>query len=359
MKHRWLRRILILLAAFALCAGMVFYTRERPQPKAECLTLWYTESDFSPAVMDGLLAQCLKETGLQLTATAFPDEVSLGEAFEDSAPDLLFCSHIRAAQLDSRESLASISKALPVPDSLSEVRPSVGSSFFPIGYSLPVLLVNTALTAGNFDSPEAMLNASANGPVLVCGQRAELLHTLASANGIRLSGIPDQDRADPKTAAPYNQMALAVFHGTLVFRENAVEYVRQGLVPAAVTVSTALANLTGENLEVQLFPLPKGAERQYPAELFGFALLEGANTKAAADFFQWLWNGRGAETALKAGLAPALSANAANRSSSSFEKLLISAAEGGALSLPDMDDPFFRNRHSCDQWLCEALDLLT
>lgn len=358
MKYGWLRRGLILLAALGLCFGMVWYSRERPQPKAEGLTLWYAESDFSPAVMDSLLAKCLKETGLQIEPTAFPDEVSLGEAFAAATPDLLFCSHIRAAQLDGRGSLSMLPEALPVPDSLSEAPPTVGSSFFPIGSRLPLLLINTSLTTDSFESLESMLNKASDSPFLVCDRRSDFLYAQAAAAGIQLSGILEQDMKDTRIASLYNQMALAVFRGHLVFRDNPVDYVRQGLIPAAVAPSSALAGIPGGEMEVRYLPLPEGADTRYPAELMGFALIDGADIDTAKDFFQWLWSLQSAETALKAGLVPTVKTNSSKYSENSLEALLCSLQEGGLLFLLDVDEPFVRNRESMEQWLCEALDLL-
>ena len=358
MTHGWIRRILILLAALGLCVGMLFYSREKPQLKAEHLTLWYAETDCSPTAMESLLARCLTETGLQIDVTVFPNEVALGEAFENTMPDLLFCSHIRASQLDGGGNLSALPSSLPIPEFLSDVRPAAGTSFFPIGSRLPVLLVNTSLTTDTFANLESMLDASANSPLFVCDRWSELLYTQAASEGIQLSGIPQQDLENAKIAALYNQIALGVFRGSFVRREKPMEYVRQGLVPAALVQSSSLADIADENLAVRLLPLPEGAEAQYPAELMGFALLDGAETGTAEGFFRWLFTGRGADAALKAGLAPTMQASG-GRTYNGFETLLLSLGEGGALFYPDADDPFVRNRESCESWLCETLDLLT
>lgn len=357
MKHRWLRRTLILLAALGLCFGMVWYSREKPQTKTESLTLWYTKADCSPTAMEGLLARYLKETGRQIKATAYEDEVSLGEALEKAMPDLLFCSHIRAAQLDGRGDLSALSSALPIPDAFLEMRPAVGSVFFPVGSRLPVLLANTALTEDRFDNLEAMLDAAGEDRFLVCDRRSELLYTLAAAKGIQLTGIGETDMQDQQIAALYNQLALAVFRGSLVFRENPAEYVRQGMMPAAVVPSTVLAEQMGENLEVRRLPLPKDAQMRYPAELMGFVFFNGADMGRAESFFRWLWNGKREEAALKAGLVPTMSADSAGSENGS-DHFLCSLGESGTLFWPDADEPFIRNRNACEDWLARTLDLL-
>ena len=88
MNKRWLWRILILAAAAALCAGMVFVSRGEAPKSAGSLTLWYMQEDCAPMVMQALLESCRRDTGLRVEATAFSDEKSLGEAFENGKPDL-------------------------------------------------------------------------------------------------------------------------------------------------------------------------------------------------------------------------------------------------------------------------------
>ena len=245
MKHGWLRRTLILLIAAGLCAGMVFYSRNEPEaPEVGSLTLWYMEGDCPSQVMESLLTRCRKETGIQVKATAFADEAFLAAAFEGTTgmalelPDMLFCSHMRAALFEQHGSLAEIASPLPISDSLANVRPAVGRAFFPIGSRLPVMLVNTSLTDGSFDSFEALLTAAGDAPFLGCDCWAELLYAEAAAKGIRLTGEAGQDFADAQVAALYNKLAMSVFRGGLVCAEHPVEYVRQGLLPCAVTTST-------------------------------------------------------------------------------------------------------------------------
>lgn len=155
MKYGWLRRALILLVALNLCAAMVLYSRERPEPELRDLTVWYVESDFPSAAVHGLTERC-REAGIRLKTVAYKDEAYLSAAFEGltggtgARPDLLYCGHTRAAQLEERDGLAAIAEPLPVPDSLAQMRPAIGKRFFPIGFRLPVLLVNKELTDADF-----------------------------------------------------------------------------------------------------------------------------------------------------------------------------------------------------------------
>ncbi len=360
MKHGWLR-LLMLLAAVGLCAGMFLYTRETPLPKTETLTLWYAEGDCYSAAMESLITRCRKETGIQLRATAFADEEKLGAAFDGltgrafEAPDLLFCSHVRAARFEQNGGLAEIAAPLPVPETLSETIPASGRAFFPIGSRLPVLLVNTTLTDGSFESIEELIAAAGETPFLGCDCTASLLYTEAAAKGIRLTGDAPSDMKDGQVSALYNELAMAVFRGGLVLRERAADYVRQGQLACAVTMSTTLAGLVSKGLDVRLLPLPAGTDARYPVELMGFALLDGADTEVSERFFQWLWTGSGAETALAAGMPPFQQTDAKG---GELAKRLDAATRNAAIYPLDADGPFVQNRAALEQWLRGALDLL-
>ena len=364
MKHGWLRRALILLIALGLCAGMFLYSREMPMEKSEPLRLWYVQGDCDGAAMESMIARCRKDTGLKIEVTSFTDESFLGTAFEGlegrtfDSPDLLFCSHIRAARLDENGNLTEIAQPLPISESLAGLRPAVGRSFFPMGSRLPVLLVNTALTDGSFDSLEALFSEAGESPFVGCDCWADFLYMLCAAEGIKLTGDSEQDLADAHVAAVYNLLAQAVFRGGLTVQEPAVEYVRQGLLPCAVTMSTTLAGMTDKTLDVQLIPLQEGAQTHYAAELMGFALLEGADTAAAEIFFQWLWSGQGAVAAMDAGIAPIIRASDSG-AGSTIGRHLSALTENVPLFLPDGDEPFDENRDGLERWLREALGLLT
>ncbi|MBR1565539.1 MAG: hypothetical protein IJ649_02135 [Oscillospiraceae bacterium] len=365
MKHGWLRRTLILLIAAGLCAGMVLRARkEPPVPEGGSLTLWYVESDCPSQVMESLLTRCRKETGIQVNAIVFADEAFLAGAFDGTTgmapalPDMLFCSHMRAALFEQRGILAETASPLPISDSLANVRPAVGRTFFPIGSRLPVMLVNTSLTDGNFDSFEALLTAAGDDPFLGCDCWAELPYAEAAAKGIRLTGEAGQDFADAQAAALFNKLAMSVFRGGLVCAEHPAEYVRQGLLPCAVTMSTELSGLSDKALDVCPLPLPEGAEICYPAELMGFALLDGADTGSAEVFLRWLWNGACTDAAIEACMAPIIRTD--NRSAGTgLGARLNTLTEDLPLFLPEGDEPFTQNRAAFEDWLREALDLLT
>ena len=356
MSRRWLWRILILAAAAALCVGMVVFSREEEPRSVGSLTLWYMQEDCAPTVMQALLDRCRRDTGLRVEATAFPDEKSLGEAFENGKPDLLFCNHFRAASLAERGNLSPLPEPRAFSESLKTAGEEIGSSFFPIGGRLPVLLTNTALSSENFESLEALLVAAGAEPSVVADDPSDLLFAAALSEGHWIKGEPEEDKADYVFVSLYNMLAESAFLGTLRPMEAAAEYVRQGLVPCAVTRSTALAGISDQNLRVSLLPLPEGGTQLYPAELMGFALMEGIYMPTAEGFVEWLYSGtQDGASALSAGLVPI---HAGAPGENEIEKSLAAFAQSGLVCFLAPDTAFYANRTAWEPHLRTALDLL-
>ena len=357
MNKRWLWRILILAAAAALCAGMVFVSRGEAPKSAGSLTLWYMQEDCAPTVMQALLESCRRDTGLRVEATAFSDEKSLGEAFENGKPDLLFCNHFRAASLAERGNLSPLPEPRAFSDSLKTAGEEIGSSFFPIGGRLPVLLTNTALSGESFESLEALLGAAGTKPFVLSDDLSDLLFTAALSEGHWIKGEPEEDKADYVFVSLYNMLAESAFLGGLRPMEEAAAYVRQGEVPCAITRSTALAGIGDQDLRVSLLPLPEGGTKLYPAELMGFALLEGIYMPTAEDFVEWLYGGiQDSSAALSAGLVPI---HAGAPGENEIEKSLADFAQSGLVCFLAPDTAFYANRANWEPRLSTALDLLT
>ena len=355
MKKRGLRRVLILVAAALLCLGMVLFSRGRETAETGRLTLWYAETDFSPEVMTALLARCRTDTGLRIEATAFPDEPALGKAFEESRPDLLFCNHFRAAGLFERGSLSSLPGERDFSETLASAGTEIGSAFFPLGGRLPLLLVNTALTDRSLECLEDLLSAG-EGPFLASNDWADLLFTAGLSKGFWMQGVTEADTGNEVYRSLFNTLAEAAFRGRLLPSKAAAEYVRQGLIPCAVVPSTELAGLNGDTLKLRLLPLPAGGERLHPAELMGFAVMEGCYLPAAERFVDWLYSGvQDSAVALSAGLVP-VHAGAPTRSEA--EKSLADFAMGGTVCFLAPDTAYYANRAAFEQRIATALDLL-
>ena len=347
------RRVLILLFALLLCLVMARVSFTGQRESTGSFSLWYSEADCPGAVIDSLLALCRSETGLRIAARGFADEQALGAAFENARPDLLWCSQLRAGTLSENGHLCPLEESLPIPDAFAAE--TADGTFFPLGIRLPLLLVNTALTGADFDHLEALLEAGDGKAFLASGDWAELLHTAAFSRGYVLRGDLDADLQNSAARDLFNALAGAAFRGALVSSENAAEYVRQGLVPCAVVRSDALAGLTGKNLAIRLLPLPGGGEVGYPAELMGFALLEGGDRENAAVFLRWLYDTTsGSRAALSAGLVP-LTADAAGQSA--MEKA-IAGLGAAPFRFGTADSAYYANRAQLESRLRAALDLL-
>jgi len=355
VKKSWIRRVLILAAAALLCLGMALYSRSRDGAATGRLTLWYTQADFSPDVMAELLAHCRADTGLGIEATAFPDEAALGAAFKESRPDLLLCSHFRAAGLSAGGSLSALEGERDFSEALSSAGPEIGSAFFPLGGRLPLLVVNTALTDLRPESLEELLGGG-EGLFLASDDWADLLFTAALSRGCWLQGRTEADARDDVYRILFNTLAAAAFRGQLLSSKAAAEYVRQGQIPCAVVPSTELAGLNTDTLELHLLPLPEGGERLHPAELMGFAVLQGCYLPAAGRFVDWLYSGgQDGAIALAAGLVPVHTGVTAR---SAAEQSLADFAMGGTVCFLAPDTVYYDNRAAFEERISTALDLL-
>ena len=356
MDQKRLRRILILLAAAAICLVMARFSYGGQTDRKTGLTLWYDAGECSPSVMESLVQLCQRETGLRLALRSFEDEGAMGLAFEEEKPDLVFCSASRASGFEARESLGEAGDALPLSEGLRALWPEIGVSFFPLGGRLPLLLVNTALVTETHDSLESLLAAADGTPFLVSDDWAELLYTAMCAKGGTMTGDPATDLKDRNFRGLYNTLSEAAFRGGLVSASHAADYVRQGLIPCAVVRSTAIAGLTDKELYVRPLPLPSGAEPGYAAELMGFALPEGADTEHAAVFLSWLYGGRTTgEAALAAGLIPLWETPEAK---TGLETTLIGLSKSGLVRWSVTDTAFFQNRERLEAWLQDTLEML-
>jgi len=357
MKKRWLWRILILAVAAALCVGMVYFSRGEAPKSGGSLTLWYVEDDCAPAVMRSLLERCRKETGILVEETAFADEKALGEAFDNGKPDLLFCNHFRAASLAQRGKLSPLSAPRAFSESLKTAGEEIGSSFFPIGGRLPVLLTNTTLNSESYETLEALLTAAGTQPFVLADDLSDLLFAAALSEGHWIKGEPEADKADYVFVSLYNMLAESAFLGGLRPMEAAADYVRQGMIPCAITRSTALAGADEPDLRVSLPPLPEGGTRLYPAELMGFALMEGIYMPSAESFVEWLYSGtEDSAAALSAGLVPI---HTGAPGENGIEKSLAAFAQSGLVCFLAPDTEFYLNRADWEPRLRTALDLLT
>lgn len=290
------------LAAAVFFLIFFLFPRNRSQQQ---LSLWYVSGDYSPAVME-LLAQTYNDQrekdDYPLVVRAFATEDELAAAFEQSQPDLLMCSYVRAASLGSREQLAALDgidySYLPT---IESVLPYAGHSFFPIGSSVPVLAYNKALLEDvgitpEFGSLEALCAAAelyyekSGSPFFTAQATAPLLAAWSASLGYELHGNLGRDSLSEAFCRIYNLLAQCAYNGSfLPLSENAPQMVEAGLLPCALISSIQAAQLS-DHCGFAPLPLPEDGSTVYVPELMGLAVT-GANTHAlpsARAFLSWM-----------------------------------------------------------------------
>ena len=313
MKKWRLAAAAALIAAFAICLFLAL--SPRGASFAQPLRLWYISGDCSDKALEALVSDYNRRAGKQTRAVAvqsFEDEAALGAAFETDMPDLLLCSHAKAAQLASRSVLAGLDTDAKIWTQEVSGLEGVGEYFFPLGARVTVLLTDTAKckAAGlpaSWDRLEALLDtaqsyAAAGGAPLLAADSYT-----AVFRGALLSLGTDFDPAEPDAksvdyAKIYNELAQCAYNGGLSAAAS-----MPGELPCTLAWSTALAGSLPVSLSASLAPLPEGGSDMRPAELLGIAVLrqESRNSGTVIAFINWLCGGeRLAALALNSGLVP-------------------------------------------------------
>ena len=323
-------------------------------------TLWYAEKDCPRPVMEALLADYRQETRCLVKAVAYPDEDTLGEAFEDGRPDLLLCSHVRAIDLDRRMPLCSLGELPPLPERVEKFLPATPGCYWPVGSRTPLLLYNAKKLPKPPESMEALLRfaGETRRPVLAAESWAELLQAGMLSQGKELHGAAETNRAEKAYTALYNALAAAVIAGGVRETGDPALCVRQGVLACAIVPSTALAGLGEDDSAVSALPLPEKGKTVYSAELLGFAFLgDEESAGEARDFLTWLAIGnRSASLALSAGLVPLTAPE--EEPEAPLQKLLCEISAGESLRFLDADSDFCQNRSALERRLRQGLDLL-
>ena len=346
MKRRGLLAGIAALAALAVCLILFWLAPVKTRAEGE-LVLWYAGTDCPAEGMDALAARCEKETGLHVEAVGFPDENALADAFAEGRPDLLWCSHVRAYDIDEGEGLVAL------PETVSRPAQSV-EGFFPLGARLPVLLRSETRLAEAPESLEALLGTEGEA-VLGAACWADVLYEGMYALGHAMSGLRTADSANPDYVRLYNLLGRAAYDGAAVNVPDAADRVRQGSLAAAVTDSVSLAQWEGDGLLVDPLPLPAGAPARYAGIWMGFA-----RTKAgpeAETFLRWLsGKGRSTELALSMGLVPFHPG--AGEGKTPLEAALLRIGRGGEVSALDPGCSYLKNREVCEEGLRLSFALL-
>ena len=346
MKRRGLLAGIAALAALAVCLILFYFAPVRTRAEGE-LVLWYAGTDCSAESMKALAARCEKETGLHVEAVGFPDEMALADAFAEGRPDLLWCSHVRACDIDRGEGLIALPETVVCPEGSAK-------GFYPLGARLPVLLRSETRLPETPASLEALL-ACGETDVLGAECWADVLYEGMYALGHAMSGLRTADSTNPDYVRLYNLLGRAAFDGAAVDVPDAAARVQQGSLAAAAVDSVSLAKWEGEGLLVDPLPLPEGAAARYAGIWMGFARTKDG--PEAETFLRWLsGKGRSAELALSLGLVPFHPGTGEGRTP--LETALLQIARGGEVSALDPGCSYLQNREACEEGLRLSFELL-
>ena len=339
MKKWRLAAVSALIAALVICLLLVF--APGGASSANALRLWYISGDCSDKALEALVSDYNRQGGKQARAVAvqsFADEAALGAAFETDMPDLLLCSHAKAAQLNSRDVLARLETDAEVwTQDVSELE-GVGEYFFPLGARVTVLLTDTAKckAAGlstSWDSLEALLDtaqsyaASTDGAFISADSYTAVLRDALLALGEDFDPTAADAKSEDYTRI-YNALAQCAYNGGLSAAASAPGE------PCTLAWSTVLGGSLPSSLSASLAPLPKGGRDMRPAELLGIAVLrqEDQSSDDAFTFIDWLCGReRLAQLALDSGLVPVSELGSASGSP------LLALYDCGRLTFIDTD----------------------
>ena len=157
MKRRGLLAGIAALAALAVCLILFWLAPVKTRAEGE-LVLWYAGTDCPAEGMDALAARCEKETGLHVEAVGFPDENALADAFAEGRPDLLWCSHVRAYDIDEGEGLVALPETAGGISGCGLPQVWLQSSICPMKDSDIVLLVGGYVRQGAADGEPAVFS---------------------------------------------------------------------------------------------------------------------------------------------------------------------------------------------------------
>ena len=341
MKKWHLAAAAALIAALLICLFLALSPGGRSS--AQPLRLWYISGDCSETALEALVSDYNRRGGKQarpIELQSFEDEAALGAAFETDMPDLLLCSHAKAAQLDSRSVLARLETDADSWTQEVSGLEGVGEYFFPLGAKVTVLLTDTARceAAGlptSWDSLEALLDtaqsyaASTGSAFLAADSYTAVFRGALLSLGTAFDPAAPDVKSDDY-AKIYNSLAQCAYNGGLSAVVSA-----PGELPCTLAWSTALGGGLPSALSAALAPLPEGGCEQRPAELLGIAVLrhENEDSGAAAALLDWLCGReRLSKLALDSGLVPVSELGSASDSP------LLALYNCGRLSSDDIDE---------------------
>lgn len=364
MKHR---NIIAVLIAGAIVAAFFALMVSRPDERRGAVTIWYAETDAAAAQLAeaaGEYNSSLSRTALPVKLVAYADERALAAAFDEGAPDIVLCSHFRAFDMAARGRLTDISASLAsrapsYPKGTESRNASIGKSFFPIGISTQVLLVNKSLCT---DAPYADLEAlcarasayadECSAPFFAVSAPAELFFTALLRAGEEFVAQADAVQGENYIRI-YNLIAGAAYCGALADMSGAevAEAVATGALPCAIVSTASLSEGGIDGCAVYALPtLSAGVAGGSYGEAFGLAVTAGGSRSMndIAAFIAWLFSSnRDVRLALQASCVPAREGTLITRNA--LWSALLKLDYGGIFALLPQDSDFAHNKAAFDE----------
>ena len=282
MKKYWyIWLIAALTALFCILGIFVFKGKAQPDP---CIELWYSAAQIDGSAVEKLVASYdtqRREGSMAVQAVEFSTEEELAQAMELRRPALLLCSYSRAASLGSRGLLPTGSQmSRDYKEPIPSLMPFAGSSFFPLGGSVPLLACQ----------PEAAAPASAQELLELCQIYQEqnelpalssvspvcsLLDSWSAALGYEMKGELELDAMSTRFRQSYDLLAQAAKSGAFLppCADSAALF-SAGKLPYAFLPSS-LCTALPDAVQLCPLPLPEGSAPACTPDVLGIALMNG------------------------------------------------------------------------------------
>ncbi len=328
----------LLLSACGLGAPAERYT----------LSLWYVEEEPLAAPLSLLLKGYPEQSGLSVSLRPFSDTESLTKALDSGlVPDLLLGSHELAFSLYDKGLLAEVGDISPrYPGWLALRSDCIGHGFYPVGFSLPLLV------SRDVQDPRQLLTDTAaygrwKGQSFLCVENfAPLFYQALLDQGLEFTADPARDSLNQNYVNLYNAITEAAFtHG--LSSDCRLD------LPCRVEDSPSLIRRSWDSY--YLTPISEG---DLLAEGYGLIVTarEPRSLRNLPRFLGWLCEGkRLGRLALDAGLLPAVSDPLST--DTPLQALLLSL-RNRTLHLPDWNSGYAKNREAFETSFRASLELL-
>ena len=370
------RRILAVILALVIAAGVFVFFGTRKDNSRGLVTLWYEKGSPLAGEIEKLAesynSDMTRET-LPVETKCFENEEALAAAYETGTPDILLCTHLRAFSLHQREKLTDISgeKNFVFPgysQSVQSRNSSIGKSFFPLGLSVPVMVINNALISqrsfADFEevfSQAAAYTKRSGKPFLICDNISELGCVYMLRFGEEFDGKMEELSGKPRLLSLYNIFAEAAFDGCVSFPgKNGIKYFVNGAVPCMFTDSDKLQGIGLDAVTVCELPSPEGSvNSDTVGTAYGLAVTNGGcrSKGDTAAFISWVFSEkRSAHAALACMLSPLTEGGEAL--AGSVDALLNDAVKDKLVTLPTPDSDYILNKTGFEESFLKEMERL-